>query len=97
MWSAPATATLTMQSPGNRQVPADYVGFSYETVQLADPTFFAADNRELVAIFRALSPRGVLRIGGNSANSAGGRHVPTRRPRPIRVPPAMTPTGCRTA
>jgi hypothetical protein len=82
MWPAPAVATLIMQSPGNRQVPADYVGFSYETVQLADPTFFAADNRELVAIFRALSPRGVLRIGGNSSEFCWWQTSPDQAPPP---------------
>jgi len=59
--------TLQLQPATGRQIPPDYVGFSYETVQLADPTFFAADNRELVALFRALSAQGVLRIGGNSS------------------------------
>jgi hypothetical protein len=59
--------TLKLQSAANQRIPADYVGFSYESMQLADPSFFAADNRELVGLFRALSPQGVLRIGGNSS------------------------------
>jgi hypothetical protein len=65
-----------MQPATNRRMPVDYNGFSYETVQLADPSFFAADNRELVAIFRALSPRGVLRIGGNSSEFCWWRTRP---------------------
>jgi hypothetical protein len=34
---------------------------------LADPTYFAADNHELVALFKSLAPRGILRLGGNSS------------------------------
>ena len=66
LWSS-EPASLTVKPPENRRMPADYAGFSYETVQLADPSFFAADNRELVGLFKALSPRGVLRLGGNSS------------------------------
>ncbi|MGA2247089.1 MAG: glycosyl hydrolase family 79 C-terminal domain-containing protein [Verrucomicrobiota bacterium] len=50
-----------------RVVPRDYLGFSYETAQLADPAFFDADNRELVSLFQALTSEGVLRLGGNSS------------------------------
>lgn len=74
--------TLKLQPPTGRQVPLDYVGFSYETVQLADPTFFAADNRELVALFRALSPQGVLRIGGNSSEFCWWQTRPDQTPPP---------------
>ena len=49
---------LTLGAAANIAVPADYLGFSCETAQLADPTFFAADNRELVSLFQALAPRG---------------------------------------
>lgn len=62
---APTTATL--RPSADREVPADYVGLSYETMQLADPSFFAPDNLDLIALFKSLSPRGVLRIGGNSS------------------------------
>jgi len=58
---------LSLGPPAATAVPSDYLGFSCETVQLADPTFFAADNRELVSLFRALTPNGVLRLGGNSS------------------------------
>ena len=46
-------------------MPLDFTGFSYESAQLADPAYFAASNEALVAQFRKLSPRGVLRLGGN--------------------------------
>jgi hypothetical protein len=48
-------------------VPLDYVGLSYESMQLADSTFFSADNAGLISLFRSLSMGGVLRIGGNSS------------------------------
>ena len=48
-------------------MPGDYLGFSCESSQLADPTFFAADNIDLVSLFQALTPKGILRLGGNSS------------------------------
>jgi hypothetical protein len=82
LWPEAPVRTLKLQSAANRQIPADYIGFSYETVQLADPSFFAAGNRELVALFRALSPRGVLRIGGNSSEFCWWRTRPDQPPPP---------------
>ena len=49
------------------RIPADYTGLSYETSQLSEPDFFSASNASLVALFRLLSPQGVLRLGGNSS------------------------------
>jgi hypothetical protein len=46
-------------------VPADFMGLSYESGQLAYPDFFSAQNEALIEIFRTLSPAGVLRLGGN--------------------------------
>jgi hypothetical protein len=46
-------------------VPADYMGLSYESGQLAYPDFFSSRNKALIQIFRTLSPSGVLRLGGN--------------------------------
>jgi len=46
-------------------VPADFMGLSYESGQLAYPDFFSAQNTALIEIFRRLSPSGVLRLGGN--------------------------------
>ena len=40
--------TLSLQPAASRIVPVDYVGFSYETAQLADSSFFAEDNHLLV-------------------------------------------------
>src|SRR5580698_9649570 len=53
--------------PGTRlaKVPADFMGLSYESGQLAYPDFFSPQNTALVQMFRTLSPLGVLRLGGN--------------------------------
>lgn len=69
-------ATLKLERASNKRAPADYMGLSYETVQLADPSFFAADNRDLVSLFQALSPQGVLRLGGNSSEFCWWRARP---------------------
>jgi hypothetical protein len=51
-------------------MPDDFVGLSYEVQQLVDPSFFAASNIGLIDQFRALAPRGVLRLGGNTSEFA---------------------------
>jgi len=53
--------------PSGPTIPADYVGLSYEAAQFANPDFFAPSNKALIALFRELSPAGVLRIGGGSS------------------------------
>ena len=60
--------SIKLDSPSH-QIPLNYNGLSYELAQLTDPNFFAATNRELIALFRLLSPQGVLRLGGNSSES----------------------------
>ena len=47
------------------KVPADYMGLSYESGQLAYPDYFSPKNAALIQMFRRLSPAGVLRLGGN--------------------------------
>lgn len=49
-------------------VPIDFVGLSYESGQLYDPDFFAPGNAALVEVFRGLTPKGVLRMGGHLSN-----------------------------
>jgi hypothetical protein len=51
-------------------MPTDFVGLSYEVQQLADPTFFSAQNGGLIHEFKALSSTGVLRLGGNTSEFA---------------------------
>ena len=64
---AAADFTLNLGTAGDKIVPVDYLGFSCEISQLGDPTFFAADNDELVSLFKTLAPEGILRLGGNSS------------------------------
>ena len=58
---------LRLGAAAGPEMRRDFVGLSYESAQLGDADFFAADNRELVTLFRALGETGVLRIGGNSS------------------------------
>jgi hypothetical protein len=58
---------LTLGTAATTAVPRDYLGFSCETAQLADPAFFDKENRELVSLFQTLAPEGILRLGGNSS------------------------------
>ena len=62
----PLDATLTVGSSGQTVAP-DFIGLSYENMQLEDPAFFSRTNRGLVEQFRNLSARGVLRLGGNTS------------------------------
>ena len=73
-------ASLTFGETARDPVPLDYVGFSYETAQLADPDFFAEDNKKLISLFRSLSDHGVLRIGGNSSEFCWWRARPDDHP-----------------
>ncbi|HZD48835.1 MAG TPA: hypothetical protein VE178_08815 [Silvibacterium sp.] len=67
--AAPVTLKLPPEATGPH-MPADFVGLSYEVQQLADPSFFSAENTGLIRAFRALSTHGVLRLGGNSSEFA---------------------------
>lgn len=67
--AAPNAAPLTLHPDRNGpQVPASFIGLSYEIEQLSDPQFFSANNTGLVARFRELTPNGVLRLGGNTSD-----------------------------
>jgi hypothetical protein len=61
-------ATLTIdESATLATMPADFIGLSYESAQLANPAFFAATNKALIALFRELAGQGVLRLGGGTS------------------------------
>jgi hypothetical protein len=62
---SPAQAVLRATNTKLATVPDDFTGLSYEIVQLYNPDFFSASNSQLIATFRRLTPRGVLRLGGN--------------------------------
>jgi hypothetical protein len=57
-------------------LPNDFVGLSYEVQQLADPSFFSAQNSGLIREFKALSSTGVLRLGGNTSEFAYWKPTP---------------------
>src|SRR5580698_11300213 len=66
--SQPISAALTIdESATLATVPQDFVGLSYESAQLANPAFFSAQNTALIALFRELGQRGVLRLGGGTS------------------------------
>jgi hypothetical protein len=78
---------LTLRDdPGGAKIPLTYVGLSYELAQLSDPTFFAADHTDLVAYFRLLSPRGVLRLGGNTSEFCWFKAHPSTPEPKLHVP-----------
>jgi hypothetical protein len=64
--NANATLTIPAQATGAR-VPRDFIGLSYEVQQLVDLSFFSPANTGLVNAFKAISPNGVLRLGGNTS------------------------------
>lgn len=64
---SPEQAQLVLGPASATAVPTGFVGLSYESAQLANPAFFAAENAALVALFRELSPQGNLRLGGGSS------------------------------
>ena len=66
-WAASeGSPTLTIHTDkAIAHVPADFTGLSYESSQLAHPSFFSADNTLLVQLFKTLGATGVLRLGGN--------------------------------
>jgi hypothetical protein len=67
--SSPAkiTASLSITSSELHTLPQDFIGLSYESAQLANPAFFSAANKPLIALFREMTPHGVLRLGGGSS------------------------------
>lgn len=81
--STPLTASVKLRfdEPG-AMVPHNFIGLSYETQQLSDPTFFSAANHGLIAQFRALAPHGVLRLGGNTSDYGFWKPTATSTPPP---------------
>jgi hypothetical protein len=64
--AAHATLSIPAQATGPH-VPTDFIGLSYEVQQLVDLSFFSPANAGLVNAFKAISPNGVLRLGGNTS------------------------------
>jgi hypothetical protein len=76
---SPATLKLGSGAP-IAKIPADFIGLSYEAMQLEDPTFFSPANKGLIAEFRHLSPSGVLRLGGNTSEFGWWKATPSDQP-----------------
>ena len=75
--ASPAAVTLKIPSEASGpHMPADFIGLSYEVQQLTDPGFFSAANTGLIRQFKALSPHGVLRLGGNTSEFAWFKPTP---------------------
>ena len=75
--SQPASVTLRLSGEANgAHMPADFIGLSYEVQQLVDPAFFSGGNTGLIEQFKALSPNGVLRLGGNTSEFAWWKPTP---------------------
>ena len=64
-----ADITVRTQMRGE-QLMQDYIGLSFESQLLADPAWFHGGNAVLQALFKNLTPSGVLRIGGSSSDSS---------------------------
>jgi hypothetical protein len=79
-----ATLKLHPSEPGTR-IPGNFIGLSYETNELTNPTFFSADNTGLIQQFRTLTPNGVLRIGGNTSDIGYWKPTPSTPPPTIHV------------
>lgn len=82
-----ATAHLEIEDITGPTIPLDFTGLSYETAQLANPAFFSTANKTLIELFRGLSPRGVLRLGGNTSEFT------TWSPVDLSTPPPFDATG----
>ena len=82
----PAVSIRVRSGRQIRAVPEDFIGLSYELAQLSEPEFFSAQHKDLVALFRRLSPSGVLRLGGNTSEFCWFQATPeTSAPR-LHVP-----------
>ena len=55
LWAEEPVRTVSLQSSAERSISIDYTGLSYETMQLADSLFFAAENHGLIEMFRSLT------------------------------------------
>lgn len=82
--AGPISAKLTIDEPGGlATVPADFVGLSYESAQLANSAFFAAENSGLIALFRELGDCGLLRLGGGTSEFTTFTTEEISAPRPF--------------
>jgi hypothetical protein len=76
----PAATLSVRTSAAGDAISPDFIGLSYENMQLEDPTFFSPRNTGLIEQFRAMSPRGVLRLGGNTSEFNWWKADPNQAP-----------------
>jgi len=83
---SPAAITVELAPPSGDWplIPADFIGLSYETGQLYNPSFFQQDNQPLVNAFRTLNTNGVLRLGGHLSNITAWEGVGQDDPKQVR-------------
>jgi hypothetical protein len=99
LWSAGAAAVAVKGASAQRSqielsllpasadwktIPTDFVGLSYESGQLYNASFFSPANTALIEAFRALTPKGVLRMGGHLSNITPWEGVGQDDPKQIR-------------
>jgi hypothetical protein len=65
-------------------MPVDFTGLSYEAGQLYNAEYFSPQNTALIAAFRGLTERGVLRMGGHLSNITPWEGVGQDDPRQVR-------------
>jgi hypothetical protein len=53
------------ESSAAGKIPAEFVGFGYETSAVAQPGYFSSKNERLVRLYTNLGCDGLIRIGGN--------------------------------
>jgi hypothetical protein len=76
--ASPAAGLRVDTSAAGSPISGDFIGLSYENMQLEDPSFFSPRNTGLVEQFRAISPRGVLRLGGNTSEFNWWKATPSQ-------------------
>jgi hypothetical protein len=74
--SSKVQVSLSIPTEEGPHMPADFLGLSYEVQQLTDVNFFSAKNDGLIAQCKALAPRGVLRLGGNTSEFGYWKPMP---------------------
>jgi hypothetical protein len=84
--STPLSIRVRTGSQG-RTVPPSFIGLSYELAQLSEPAFFSAHHEDLIALFRRLSPSGILRLGGNTSEFCWFQNTAETPAPKLHVPP----------
>lgn len=81
-----APVTVQLRQPGKEWpvMPSDFTGLSYESGQLYNPDFFSPSNQALIEVFRNLSSKGVLRLGGHLSNITPWEGVGQDDPKQVR-------------